>query len=160
MKPLERTTEFLNRDTVARLSALFGETGGASAARQQSWTTYDRLPFPTHEDEAWRRTDISFLDFGRFEVGADLPRLAEECPLLFNEVAPAEGKLFIHDDVMYRQLPPEVESRGILFMDLASALKNHKELVEKFLFNHVGKPVHEIFCVLRVIYPSRNYRQK
>ncbi|MGQ0644244.1 MAG: Fe-S cluster assembly protein SufD [Elusimicrobiota bacterium] len=112
-----------------------GNAGGPLAAvRQRAWKAFESLPMPAKEDEAWRRTDISRLDLGRYGVSTETLSPSSRFPTLFDPfLETREGVLLIQDHAAFRRFPEGWEERGVVFSDLETAAKTHKGLIDKFL---------------------------
>ncbi len=120
-------------DAMAELIERRAEPDWMAQRRQEAWKTYESLPMPTQQDEEWRRTNIR--DIHLEDVVLDSDWRQPEGTLL----PPAErnenfgGFLGIHDGrpVEYR-LADELAARGVIFTDLASAVRKHPELVRQY----------------------------
>lgn len=69
----------LTEDTVRAL----GETLGHGPARSEAWKFFAAAPWPRSESEAWRRTDISALEWDRFRLRSMSRGPAKAVPLPF-----------------------------------------------------------------------------
>ncbi len=134
MKTVERDLLPFSAESCARLGASRREGPAPAELRRRAWNAYENFPMPSTEDEAWRRTDISFLDLERFRLAADAARPVPGVPALFaGVVAPEEGLLLHGDDGFHRRLPAEWAERGLVLEDLSEALAARGPLVEKHL---------------------------
>jgi Fe-S cluster assembly protein SufD len=78
-----------------------------SDARRRAWEDFERLPRPTTEDEAWRRTDVSGLDLSGCRLRED--------GAAFSGVLPAQGRDLseaLADDARARDLCGTVVPQG------------------------------------------------
>lgn len=101
--------------------------------RLDAWRIYQSLPMPARTDEEWRRTDLGRLRLGDVqpypEGGADDGTL----------VPPAERKetfggfLGLRDGkpVEYR-LGDDLKRAGVIFTDMATAVREHGDLVREY----------------------------
>lgn len=92
----------LDATTVAQISS--GEPGWLRELRADWWGTVDANPWPTGAEEEWRRTSLD-----------DLPR---------------DGGLLLDPPMATYDLDPELAARGVIFSDLASAVREHGDLVK------------------------------
>ncbi|MDR7518530.1 MAG: Fe-S cluster assembly protein SufD [Armatimonadota bacterium] len=138
----------LSRSAVQRRSEAMGEPVWALQRRLEAWEAFERLPAPpvTHPEE-WRRTDISGLDLGALTLPADGP---VESPRGFfgplaREEAERAGLLTFLDGrpvVDGARLGEEAARAGVLFTDLASAVRAEPDLVRDHLFSLAPRDEH------------------
>jgi Fe-S cluster assembly protein SufD len=100
------------RDDVVDLSRARSEPAWLRDRRLEAWDVWERTPFPTKTDEVWRRTDISRVAFDSFQP-------AREATL---ELTP---------------LPEDVRQQGVVFTDMATAVREHEALVRDQLLTTV-----------------------
>lgn len=112
------------------------------AYRQRAWEAFERTPMPTITEEAWRRTDIRGLQAGTF-------RLPDLEPAQSLPAAPAEllhpiadeaysGQILMQPGRTEATLDTRLANKGVIFTDLATAERQHPEVLEKIL----GQVVH------------------
>src|SRR5262249_8212469 len=103
--------------------------------RLEAWKTYQRIPMPTRQDEEWRRTDLRSL---RLDEVAPYPDESHSdggssSTTLLPESEQDEhygGFLSLRDGhVVERRLDDDLARRGVLFTDLASAVREHSDLL-------------------------------
>jgi len=108
------------------LSRQTGEPAWHAERRLSAWKTYQGIPMPGPTDEAWRRTDIRALPFGELRLKA-----AEDAPvdpaLLRPLAGEAHGALLVLRPGVPGQLSDNASlaSQGVVFQDLAGALRDH-----------------------------------
>jgi len=105
--------------------------------RSKAWQVFEDLPIPTTSDEAWRRTDIRSLAAGDFRIpGAqDSASLPEAPAELLHPVTDEEygwQGLLMPAGVSV-MLNPELAAKGVIFTDLATAERQHPQILEKIL---------------------------
>lgn len=106
--------------------------------RAKSWDAFDQTPMPTTTDEPWRRTDIRSLDAGTFKLpdqnnSSNLPQVPKELlqPLVSDQQS---GQIVLMPgNGVQANIYPELTSKGVIFADLASAQKEHPEILDKVL---------------------------
>lgn len=125
-----------SREMIPALTGAAPVTPYSQAYRQAAWEAYQRLPLPSTQEEAWRRTDIRGLEAGSFS----LPQPGEQ-----TEAPPAEllqplvgehhgGQLVLQPGGQNRlDLDPALAAQGVVFADLQAAERQHPELLERIL---------------------------
>jgi Fe-S cluster assembly protein SufD len=125
-----------------------GYSGFINAYRKRAWELYKSLPLPSTKDEPWRRTDIRSLKAETFTLPTsgngkgpskiEYPPAPEELlqPLVGEEHG---GQVLLLPDQVRAYLSPQLAEKGIIFTDLATAEREHPELLEKIL-GQVVKP--------------------
>jgi len=105
--------------------------------RLDAWKAFRSLPIPATNEEAWRRTDLRALKAGAFRLPQkdaylDLPSAPER---LLRPLADSQhgGEIVLMAGGSQVRLDPELESKGVVFTDLKTALRDHPALVEKVL---------------------------
>lgn len=141
-----------SREGVEAISRARLETGAIRDARVSAWDLYESLPMPKRTDEEWRRTDIRGLKLDRLRpnagIGADGvdPLQALEAAGVENAAAqialgPNSGVVVQRDaETILSTLDPEVAARGVIFCDLATAAREHPELVERYFMTQAVQP--------------------
>ncbi len=120
----------------------------ARAWRVDAWDLFTRLPWPTTQDEPWRRTDIRRMPSpSRLAQGIEgLAPSADRLQALADE-APA-GELVLHGPRLHlRTLDPALEAQGVLFADLRTAEAEHADRIVP-LFGQVVSPSEGKFAAL------------
>jgi len=105
----------LTREAVEKLASVTGEPGWLAERRIQAFDLFEKLEDPDPKGEEWRYVDVRGFDFDRF--AAPVPRM--EAP----------------------HLPPELASKGVIFMELTAAAREHPDLLKEHFFTDV--PVDE-----------------
>jgi len=102
------------------------EDEGLRKYRQAAWKAYESLPFPTLQDEPWRRTDIRGLDTKAFslpnrseESGPPPKRYVESVVAIFTDFLTAEKQ---HPELLHGMLGKIVSADEDKFTALAAAL--------------------------------------
>jgi Fe-S cluster assembly protein SufD len=109
--------------------------------RNQAWELYQSLALPSTKDEPWRRTDIRGLQAHSF-TPAGLTN--GHSPQLDYPPAPAEllqplvgdehgGQVVLLPDQTHLTLNPSLAEKGVVFTDLATAEREHPDLLQKIL---------------------------
>lgn len=103
--------------------------------RQSAWEAYTRLPMPTTQDEAWRRTDLRPMNAGQFHLVVQGNGDQEQLPATPVELLkPLAGEAYAGQIVLSPQhaqveLDPQLADQGLIFCDLATAEKQHSGLL-------------------------------
>lgn len=126
----------VTREDVERLSDVLEDPAWLRERRLASWETYERLPVPTIRSEAWRYTDLSRVAWQDTELAVPEGRDDGAPPEPPEGWDPAEaaGRVAVVDGVGREAwLDPELAASGVVFTDLATALRDHEELVRRHL---------------------------
>jgi Fe-S cluster assembly protein SufD len=112
--------------------------------RKQAFELSRSLPWPTSRDEEWRRTDIRAFKRESFTppAASDLPTAADRAA-----VAPVWDTLSLNyatgieqiNGVVTRTADP-AKLGGAVFLDLATAVREHPELIQKYLLTDAVRP--------------------
>jgi Fe-S cluster assembly protein SufD len=101
--------------------------------RREAWTAFQGLPMPSRQDEEWRRTDISRLQLDRFPPFASSPVAGASLLPKTEREESYGGFLGLRDgQPVERHLSQDLARRGVIFTDLARALRDHEELVREY----------------------------
>lgn len=136
--------------------------------RQQAQRAFDDLPIPDTSLEAWRRTDLRALPAANFKMAGnamvDLPPVPER---LLEPLADEEhgGQIILTPKESRSHLAEELKSRGVIFSDLSTALRENPQVVKRIL-GSVVRPDEGKFAALAgaygqygaVLYVPRNVR--
>ncbi|GAC1613979.1 MAG: Fe-S cluster assembly protein SufD [Candidatus Dormibacteraceae bacterium] len=120
-------------ESVEELSSLHGEPDWLRVRRREAWRVYEEIGLPRRDDEEWRRIDFKgfrFEDFTSFEEpnGGPPSDVIEGAAGVLRQRGSALGKV---------ELDPAVAAKGVLFMPLSQAAREHPELVQRHLFSEV-----------------------
>lgn len=138
-----------SRDSMNTLSERLNEPGWMKEKRQVAWSLFEELPMPTTSDEDWRRTDIRALKWDGLKLSVDsdvepasqLPELPERLRAALDEGQAAAGRLaFVNDKVVYYELAQGLSEQGVIFTDMATAVREHPELVQKYFMTECVAP--------------------
>ena len=122
--------------------------------RLAAWQTFESLPWPKATDEPWRRTRLTGFDLKKFKTHAvssgrrqksDLSALLQE---ELGEMESAASIIFEDGAVRFQEERQNLAEGGILFLDLASAVESHPELVQKYFMTQAVKPGQNKFTAL------------
>ncbi|MCL4875550.1 MAG: Fe-S cluster assembly protein SufD [Anaerolineae bacterium] len=149
----EFTPPLITWDDVKAISEDHHEPAWLREMRSQAWQTYESLPMPTTQEEAWRRTDYRHIHWETAGMlakanGANVEVIPAEnrAPLIGDEqgglIAWVDGKRVHHE------LNPEIADDGVIFMDLREAAVQYESLVRENLFTKAVKPDEGKFAAL------------
>lgn len=153
-----------SRARLEELSAREHEPAWMLERRLAAWDIFERTPWPTVKDEDWRRTDIRPLKIaeiapyappskdgreagGRGEADTRAVLPAE----LLTELADAEqGGLLVQidSDGRIRELKDELARQGVVFTDMATAVREYGELVREHFMTRAVTPDRGKFAAL------------
>ena len=121
-------------DDVRSRSAALGEPAWLLERRVRAWEAFERLPFPSTTDEAWRRTDLRPMPRHSFALGAaSSPEVESE--LLKPLAGEAHGALLCLTPGLEprREGGKDLARRDVIFTDWASAIRDHAPQLERAL---------------------------
>jgi Fe-S cluster assembly protein SufD len=153
----EAAARGFSRKTVEELSSLRGEPAWLRQRRLDAWRVYEATPMPTLQDEEWRRTDISalaldeLLPFARasYPPVDSVGQLPEELHAFLDKRHPEGGLLVQHDSQVVHVSPAEESAKqGVIFTSLERAVREHPELVKRYLMTQCLPPEHGKFAAL------------
>ncbi|MBN2013104.1 Fe-S cluster assembly protein SufD [candidate division KSB1 bacterium] len=103
--------------------------------RQRAYGEYVKQPWPSTTDEAWRRTNISHIDFPSYEP---LNGRVEPEPLRTEEQSAAySGEITFHGSRSATgYLTQSAERQKIIFSSLEDAVHNHSDLVQTYFMKN------------------------
>ncbi len=130
-------------EAVEKLASLHGEPEWLRARRRAALEVYESLPVPSRSAEEWRRTDLRGLDLNAFAAfepanGAPPADTIDEVAGVLRQRGSEPGRV---------ELDAALTARGVLFMPLSQAVKEHPELVRRHLFT-LARPERDKFTAL------------
>lgn len=127
-----------NQEALDELIARRDEPEWMRQRRRDAWAIYQATPMPTRQDEEWRRTDLRRLKLDEFESTSTA--VAAEGTL----VPPAErGETFAGFLGLLNGQPVEyhfdeaARARGVIFCDMATAVREHGDLIREHFMTQV-----------------------
>jgi Fe-S cluster assembly protein SufD len=119
---------------VEELSSLHGEPDWARARRRTAFEVYERHGLPGKHEEEWRRTDLKGLDLEAFAPFEQPNGSAPSAPIsgaagVLRQSGSEPGTVEL-DDAARR--------KGVVFMPLSQAIREHRDLVEPHLFSQLS----------------------
>jgi Fe-S cluster assembly protein SufD len=102
--------------------------------RLRAWRFFQEIPWPTGNEETWRRTKLTGFKLEDFSplVGAGaLATLPENAQATLAEVDSAGEIAFIDGGRAFYRLDPALAAQGVVFTDLATALREQPELAQR-----------------------------
>jgi len=110
---------------------------------------YQKIPFPTQKDEAWRRTSLAALEKAIYSFNYDTHRVEVVPDKFLQPIIDGEqaGQLVIAPSQITEMLKPEYAQAGVIFSDLFEILRHSPEKVEGTL-NHLVKAQDGKFAAL------------
>jgi Fe-S cluster assembly protein SufD len=119
------------------------------ARRRDAWNSYQQLPMPSRTDEEWRRTDISRLRLDQLPPFAADDAASETLrPTTEREEAYGGFLGLRNGQPVETHLSPDLLSKGVIFTDLATAVREHGELVREHFMTRCVPPSDSKFAAL------------
>ncbi|MDR3634148.1 MAG: Fe-S cluster assembly protein SufD, partial [Isosphaeraceae bacterium] len=145
------TTEGFTEATLAAFLRGRAEPAWLSQRRRDAFATFLATPLPSARDEEWRRTDIRAFKLNAFEPPAAGPAGAAESAAiepLYQALAThyATGIAQVNGAVTRTADPARLG--GAVFIDLATAAKEHPALLERFLLTQAVSASADAFSAL------------
>ncbi|MCB0254564.1 MAG: Fe-S cluster assembly protein SufD [Anaerolineae bacterium] len=136
----------LNGDAVATLSQQKQEPTWFTDLRHRAWRFFEEIPWPTGNEEEWRRTRLTGLDIADYRLASGTPEASSDAadlvPYLRDELDSinAAAALVTEDGtVRYRGVDAGLAAKGVIFTDLDTAIRQHPELIQTyFMTNNVA----------------------
>ncbi len=144
------------RPTVVEKNFTFDVTqvravGPLAEYRQRAWETFERLPMPSTDDEAWRRTDLRPMPVESFRIPSaeaylDLVPVPQELlhPLVAERHA---GQIVLLPGGVMADVAPTLAEQGVIFTDLRTAEERYPQIVRQ-LAGRVVNPEEGKFAAL------------
>jgi Fe-S cluster assembly protein SufD len=134
---------------VEELASLHGEPEWLRARRREAFEVFERLPVPSRSDEEWRRTSLKGLDLDAFAAlesadGSPPGDPIEDTAAVLRQRGSEPGHV---------ELDPELAAKGVVFMPISQAAKEHPDLVRRYLFTEV-RPDRDKFAALHAAFFS------
>lgn len=139
------TTQILTPDTPALLAAAqtmserFAEPEWLRQMRRAAWEIFAATPWPTYNEETWRRTRLTGFKLENFTLASaahpaiparrNLPRTLGSN---LAKIDSAGALVFKDGSLIYAELDPELAAKGVIFTDLRTALHQHEEMVRAY----------------------------
>jgi Fe-S cluster assembly protein SufD len=129
------------REAVDQLSAAKPEPDWVREWRAAAWETFESLPWPKRTDEEWRRTDFKALKIDRLapfvHSGDTVASLAEALigaggVDVSDTAARAGVRVQRNAAELYIESDAELAKQGVIFTDMATAVREHPELVKQY----------------------------
>ncbi|MBI5813717.1 MAG: Fe-S cluster assembly protein SufD [Meiothermus silvanus] len=139
-----QATSTLSRDLVLEVSQKLQEPRWLLEKRLAAWEAFARLPYPTLKTEEWRYTNLSKVPLEglalELPTGQKLSR--QDLPAQVRsrlEQAELSGvAVFVGADLVYLELPEELQAQGVVLTSIAQALQTHEAPIQNALFRTVG----------------------
>jgi Fe-S cluster assembly protein SufD len=149
---IEESVAGFSAATVRALSTARQEPAWMLELRLAAWQTFEQMPWPKATDEAWRRTRLTGFDLQKFApVGLPAGSQAEVIDLIqheLDEMESAASLVFQDGAAIYRDQSEDLQAKGVIFTDLATAVREHGDLVQRYFMTEVVKPDHNKFTAL------------
>lgn len=124
---------------VQALAARTGEPAWVTERRMSALETFNALPMPTLNDEAWRRTDIRPYAWHTVVPGAVSANGYDKREIPAELLKPLGGEqdggliVLTAGETTTATLQPEIAAQGVVFADMRSAWQKHPAILEQYL---------------------------
>lgn len=133
------TTLALSKADVQALSRFKNDPVWYARRRLAALKTYDAIPMPMLQDEAWRRTDIRPFKWGEVTLPHADGQVRRAARVPASLLKPLVGKqqggqlVVIDGRTTEYTLNPALKKQRVVFADFFTAARKHPELVKKYL---------------------------
>ena len=140
-----QSTVRLDREYITDLSNRLGEPAWALELRLQGLEQAEGLPLPTLE-----KTKIDkWNHISECQVSQEKPITLEELPPEVKSILGSgeqAGNLIIHKNgsAVYSSLQKELQEQGVIFTDMMTAIREHGDIVRKYLHTLVKMDEHKL----------------
>lgn len=126
------------RKTVEELSARHKDPHWLRDYRLSAWEAYLAAPMPSPKDEDWRFTDVSEIDLSHFMAlrfgRPDSPEVPDAVKKLEKSIGKHSGIIHLSTSSNgYVRLADELKKKGVIFLDLETAIAQHPEKIKQYL---------------------------
>ncbi len=128
--------ENISAASIEALSQMRGEPAWLLEARLKAWRFFEEIPWPTGTEETLRRTKLTGFkleDYRPLNGTAAGDGLPEEANKSLREVEAVADMAIVDGVRRHYRMNDDLERRGVIFTDLASAVRQHPELVQRAL---------------------------
>jgi Fe-S cluster assembly protein SufD len=121
-------TTQISQDTLNKISS--GQPDWLTTQRRTAFQAFEKLPLPTRRDVDWQRFDIRALNLDKISLPLN----------------PAGAGRAITETLT--PLPADLAKKGVIFCDIATALKKHSDLVREYLGKSIAPDEPSKFAAL------------
>jgi Fe-S cluster assembly protein SufD len=133
------------------------EPGWLTDRRREAFARFQAFAWPSSRDEEWRRTDIRAFkpaEFGPSAGSEPTARARSAFDPLWETLSSHYGAGVEHIDGAVVRKADAAKLGGAVFVDLATAVKDHPELLKKHLHTDVVRPSDDVFAALHAAFWS------
>jgi Fe-S cluster assembly protein SufD len=129
-KPMINNFKY-NKDTLHKLLDNRQEANWMTQYRLETLKKFENIPWPTTKDEEWRRTNISHIDFGKYNLHRDYEKeMNIEHP---DSLPKLSGQIkFEGFELVEKKLDNSLNQKGVIYTTLSDATIRYPELVQKY----------------------------
>jgi Fe-S cluster assembly protein SufD len=112
------------------------------AQQRTAWQQFESLPNPTRKDQAWRFSNVGFLDLAPFKISGVLSEADRKNVLNYSSGLDeyAARMIFANDQLIERDVVSEdLQRRGVIFQPLERAMVEHPDLFRKHFMSTEAK---------------------
>lgn len=141
------------RADVEAISKANNEPEWLLEARLAAWDQYEAMPMPTLQNEEWRRTDYRSIRWDEADkLVSPNGATVETVPSANREPLLGDGEggtlMFVDGKIVSYEFAAELASKGVIFTDLQTAVREHPDLVKANLMTRAVQPTDGKFAAL------------
>jgi Fe-S cluster assembly protein SufD len=124
----------VSAEAVRALSQAKGEPDWMLGLRLKAWHTFEEIPWPSYTEETWRRTRLTGFSLDEFRPLAGIGSssyLSQDLATSLAEIASAGSLAYGDGIVLSRELDQGLFSKGVIFTDLDTAVRDFPDLVQR-----------------------------
>ncbi|HEX8983478.1 MAG TPA: Fe-S cluster assembly protein SufD [Ktedonobacterales bacterium] len=138
-----------NQEALNELLARRDEPEWMRQRRLDAWKLYQDMPMPTRQDEEWRRTDLRRLKLDEFGTEPTQTQAHETLvPVAEREEKFAGFLGLLNAQPVEYRFSDEAKAKGVIFTDMATAVREHGDLIREYFMTQVVKAGESKFAAL------------
>jgi Fe-S cluster assembly protein SufD len=152
---LTPTTGGFSEEAFHRFMTRRDEPAWLVERRRAAFARFETFPWPSAREEEWRRTDIRSLKLDAFAPPAARESSQEAYPAiqeLWDTLSSHYNTGIEHINGALAREPDLARLGGAVFLDLDHAVKEHPELLERYLLTHAVTPADDVFAALHAAF--------
>ena len=121
------------------------------ASKREAWAAYNAMPRPGRTDELWRFSNVQGLEVESYLLPEEHSTLVPHLP----DFPHTSEIIFSNRQVVGRTtLPSELANQGVIFCPLDEALRDHGELLRKYVQRHPTNLGSEKYVALNLAFTA------
>ena len=128
----------ISADSVETIVQKYGEPAWLAEERRAAWRSFEKHPWPTNRDEAWRYSQLKRFSLSELEL-IDAPNSDEVGERIAMRITDSDAEgVIVHKGNKVVHQDSKLKEPGVIFCDLRTAVAEHGELVKRYLYSAVN----------------------